>query len=308
MTPFFSVVVPVYNRAHLLAATLQSVLAQTEQDFEIIVVDDGSKDDPETVLRQLGDPRLVYIRQPNGGGGAARNTGIDRAHGMFIAFLDSDDQFLPHHLADMRALLENTENLGAYSRFIVDRGKGLTLLKPPRAIRKGEDMSTYLLCDRGFLATSTIVVPAEMARRIRFDVNLPAAEDTDFAIRAALAGARFVMATDPGMIWRDWADPNRLSAGRRCESMKGWIDGLRPLIAEKAYYGCLGWAYAKYVAVSDRRAALKLYFDAVSRGCYHPSLAVIVFLQIFLRDGIYRRVADYAIALFGRLWDASAKV
>ena len=308
MTPFFSVVIPVYNRAHLLAETLASVFAQSEQDFEIVVVDDGSKDDPEAVLLALGDPRLVFIRQANGGGGAARNTGIDRARGKFVAFLDSDDQFMPHHLADMRALLENTQNVGAYSRFIVDRGHGLTLLKPPRAIRKDEDMSTYLLCDRGFLATSTIVVPADMARTIRFDENLPAAEDTDFAIRAALAGARFVMANDPGMIWRDWADPNRLSSGRRCESMKGWIDGLRPRIAEKAYYGCLGWAYAKYVAVSDRRAALKLYCDAVSRGCYGPSLAIIVFLQIFLRDGTYRRLADRAIALFGRVWDARAKV
>jgi len=307
MTPFFSVVIPVYNRAHLLAKTLASVFAQSEQDFEIVVVDDGSKDDPEAVLLALGDPRLVFIRQANGGGGAARNTGIDRARGKFVAFLDSDDQFMPHHLSDMRALLENTQNVGAYSRFIVDRGQGLTLLKPPRAIRSDEDMSTYLLCDRGFLATSTIVVPTEMARNIRFDENLPAAEDTDFAIRAALAGARFVMAKDPGMIWRDWADPNRLSSGRRCESMKGWIDGLRPRIAEKAYYGCLGWAYAKYVAVSDRRAALKLYFGAVSRGCYAPSLAIIVFLQIFLRDGTYRRLADRAIAIFGRIWDAGAK-
>ena len=307
MTPFFSVVIPVYNRAHLIGDTLRSVLAQTEQDFEIVVVDDGSKDDPEVVIKAFADPRIVFVRQANGGGGAARNTGIDRARGKFIAFLDSDDQFLPHHLKVARAILENTENMGAYSRFIVDRGEGRTLLKPPRAIREDEDMAIYLLCDRGFLATSTIVVPAELARRIRFDENLPAAEDTDFAIRSALAGAHFLMSAQPSMVWRDWADPNRLSSGRRCESMRAWIDRLKPVIPAKAYYGCLGWAYAKYVAMSDKPAAFKLYLGAVRRGCYAPSLALIIFLQIFLPDGAYRRLADKAISVFGRLWDARAK-
>lgn len=307
MTPFFSVVIPVYNRAHLIGATLASVLAQSEQDFEIIVVDDGSKDDSKSVVEKLGDPRIRFIRQQNGGGGAARNTGIDAAQGRFIAFLDSDDRFLPHHLATMRALLDNTQNTGAYSRFIVDRGEGVTLLKPPRAIREGEDMGTYLLCDRGFLATSSIVVPADLARHIRFDTNLPAAEDTDFAIRAALAGTRFLMAPEPGMIWRDWDDPGRLSSGRRCQSMKAWIDGLKPVIAPKAYYGCLGWAYAKYVAITDPWAAFKLYLGAVLRGCYRPGLALIVFLQIFLPDGAYRKIANRAIGVFGRLWDRHAK-
>jgi GT2 family glycosyltransferase len=161
----------------------------------------------------------------------------------------------------------------------------------------------YLLCDRGFLATSTIVVPAELARAIRFDENLPAAEDTDFAIRAALAGTRFVMAATPSMIWRDSYDPGRLSAGRRCASMKGWIESLRGRIPDKAYYGCLGWAYAKYVATTSRWAALKLWLQAVRHGCYRPSLAMIVLLQIFLPDGAYRRIADMAIGWLGPLWN-----
>ena len=307
MTPAISIITPTFNRHALLEAQHVHLLAQSEQDFEIIVVDDGSSDDPESVVKGFGDPRIVFLRQENGGGGAARNTGIARARGRFIAFLDSDDRFLPHHLSGMRALLEGSGKTGAYSRFIVDRGQGRTLLKPPRAIAPGEDMATYLLCDRGFLATSTIVVPAEIAREIRFDENLPAAEDTDFAIRAALAGTCFRMAAEPSMIWRDWADPNRLSAGRRCESMKAWIDKLRPVLPEKAYYGCLGWAYAKYVATSDKRAALGLYLTALRKGCYRPSLAAIVFLQIFLPDGVYRGIADRAIALFGRHWDARAK-
>jgi glycosyltransferase involved in cell wall biosynthesis len=307
VTPIFSVVIPVYNRAHLLEETLRSVLLQSEQDFEIVVVDDGSTDDPKAVVEALGDPRIIFLRRPNGGGGAARNTGIDAARGRFIAFLDSDDRYLPHHLADMRALLEGSPGIGAYARFIVDRGDGRTLVKPPRAIAEGEDMAEYLLCDRGFLATSTITVTAGLARQIRFHENLPAAEDTDFAIRAALAGTRFVMAAPPSMIWRDTYDPGRLSAGRRCASMKDWIEDLRGRIPERAYYGCLGWAYAKYVAVGNRRGAFKLWFGAVRRGCYRPSLAVIVLLQIFLSDDAYRRLADTAIGWLGPLWNRRAR-
>jgi hypothetical protein len=77
--------------------------------------------------------------------------------------------------------------------------------------------------------------------------------------------------------------------------MKEWIEGLRPQIPDKAYYGCIGWAYAKYVAMSDPWGALKLYLRAVFHGCYRPSLAGIIFLQIFLSDGLYRRIADGAI-------------
>ena len=307
MTVFFSVVIPVYNRADLLGQALRSVLAQSEQDFEIVVVDDGSRDDPEPVVRALADPRIVFLRQENRGGGAARNTGIDAARGRFIAFLDSDDRYLPHHLADMRTVLEGTSGIGAYSRFIVDRGGGRTLLKPPRAIRHGEDMATYLLCDRGFLATSTVVVPADLARTIRFNENLPAAEDTDFAIRAALAGTRFVMAEMPSMIWRDSYDPGRLSSGRRCASMKDWIESLRGQIPDRAYYGCLGWAYAKYVATTRPWAAFRLWLQALRHGCYRPGLALIVFLQIFLPDGSYRRLADTAIAWLGPLWNRQAR-
>ncbi|MDE2266291.1 MAG: glycosyltransferase family 2 protein [Alphaproteobacteria bacterium] len=299
MTPFFSVVIPVYNRATVLGDALRSVLAQTEQDFEIVVVDDGSTDHPERTVKEISDPRIVLARQDNGGGGAARNTGIDIARGRFIAFLDSDDEFLPHHLSTMRKLLEGTSLVAGYARIVVDRGEGRAFLKPPRAIRNGEDMATYLLCDRGFVPTSTMVVERDMAKVVRFHENLAAAEDTDFAIRLTLAGVRFVMAEKPGVHWHDLGDPNRLSSGRKNATMLQWIDELRPQIPIKAYYGCLGWAYAKYVATQDRFAALKLYLNAVLHGCYRPSLAMIVFLQIFLTDGAYRRLADTAIAKLG---------
>ena len=294
--PFFSVVIPVYNRAALLWRALGSVRAQTFQDFEIVVVDDGSTDNPDAVVKAFADPRIRLLRQDNAGGGAARNRGIDEAKGDFIAFLDSDDVFLPHHLASMHAVLEGTSSKVAYARVQVDRGKGRIFLKPPRPKGLGESMADYLLCDRGFTPTSAMVVPRDAARRVRFHENLRAAEDTDFAIRLSLAGYRFQMLEEPGAVWNDMFDPARQSCWRRTDELYGWLRDMRPLITARAYHGGRGWAYAKQIVQARPLAALGLYLNAVLRGCYRPSLAAIIFLQIFLGPIGYRRLADYAIA------------
>jgi glycosyltransferase involved in cell wall biosynthesis len=294
--PFFTVIIPVYNRAGPLAAAVRSVLAQTCQDFEIVVVDDGSTDDPAATMAGFSDPRIRFLRQDNAGGGAARNAAIDAARGLFIAPLDSDDEFLPHHLAAMKTLLAGSRDTAGYARMRVDRGDGRVILKPPRAIQAGEHMANYLLCERGFVPTITVVVAREIARRVRYDANLRTAEDTDFAIRLYLAGQRFEMLEAPGAVWRDLWDPDRSSAGRRCRRFGDWLEQLRPLIPARAYHGGRGWAYAKLVARTDRLAALRLYLGAALRGCYRPSLAATIFLQIFLSDRFYRALADRAIA------------
>src|SRR5687767_1557581 len=102
--PLFSVVIPTYNRARMAAAAVLSVLAQTDPDFECLVVDDGSTDDTPRVLDALPkDPRLSVLRQPrNSGQHACRNLAIRRAKGRFVTFLDSDDLYLPGRLAAFR--------------------------------------------------------------------------------------------------------------------------------------------------------------------------------------------------------------
>jgi glycosyltransferase involved in cell wall biosynthesis len=294
--PFFSVIIPVYNRARTLQAALESVRAQSFQDFEILVVDDGSRDNPRAVADAFGDARIRFIRQDNAGGGAARNTGIDHARGDFLAFLDSDDIFLPDHLANMHALLRGTTGQAGYARVRVDRGAGRIFLKPPRAIAPGEDMATYLLCDRGFTPTSTIVAPRDAAARIRFDEHLRVAEDTDFAIRLALAGYRFRMLEAPGAVWKDHFDPERLSSSTGGEQLADWLARLKSQLPVRAWHGARGWAYAKLIVRQHPLSALALYLNAVLRGCYRPSLAVTIFLQIFLGRAGYRRLADHAIS------------
>jgi glycosyl transferase family 2 len=296
MEPFFSVIIPVYNRASELRRALESVLAQTCQDFEVVVVDDGSRDDPRAVAESFHDPRIRFIRQENEGGGVARNTAIDHAVGRFIAPLDSDDIFLPHHLAEMKLLLDGTQKLAAYARVIVDRGDGKTFLKPPRAIRADEDMGEYLLAERGFVPTITVVVPREYAVKVRYHVNLRPAEDTDFAMRLALAGLRFVMADMPGAVWQDIADPKRTSAATGTLRFATWLKQMRPTMTPRAFHGARGWAFAKLVrGERGRLAALRFTIPAILRGSYPLRLAPVVLLQVLLDARQYRRLADTAI-------------
>jgi len=296
--PFFSVIIPVYNRAAALKDAIASVQAQSCQDFEIVVVDDGSRDDPAATVAAIDDPRIRLFRQENAGGGAARNRAIDEARGRFIAPLDSDDVFLPHHLQTMKDLLEGTTGTVGYARMRVDRGGGRVIVKPPRALRDGENMAEYLLCDRGFVPTITVVVDAQTVRRVRYS-GLRPAEDTDLAIRLFNAGCKFVMAEQPGAVWRDIADPTRTSATRGSDRFGQWLEFMKPNIPERAYHGGRGWAYAKLISRSDRLRALKLYLTALRHRCYSPRLALVVLLQIMLSDASYRRLADSAIAWLG---------
>ena len=104
--PLFSVIIPAYNTAPYIQQTLRSVYQQTETDFEIIVINDGSTDNLAEILAQETDPRLQVITQENGGVSRARNKGIQLARGEYLAFLDSDDVWFPFHLEKAREFFE----------------------------------------------------------------------------------------------------------------------------------------------------------------------------------------------------------
>jgi glycosyltransferase involved in cell wall biosynthesis len=107
-TPFFTVIVCTYNRASLLPRALQSLLTQTETDWEAIIVDDGSSDDTYSVAMQFQEQnkQFRYMRHRNSGVGYSRTAGIYAAFGRYCTFLDSDDEYLSEHLATRRTILE----------------------------------------------------------------------------------------------------------------------------------------------------------------------------------------------------------
>jgi glycosyltransferase involved in cell wall biosynthesis len=102
----FSIIVPTYNRETFIEKTIRSILAQTYPHFEIIIADDGSKDNTEAVVKAINDERIAYYRKENGERGAARNFGIARAKGDFVTFIDSDDVLYPNHFEEAIKLLK----------------------------------------------------------------------------------------------------------------------------------------------------------------------------------------------------------
>lgn len=110
-SPKVSVVIPAYNAARFVNATIDSVLAQTFQDFEILVVDDGSTDKTKEILEAYGD-KIHYLYKENGGVSSARNYGIEDAKGKYIAFLDADDVWMPEKLEKQVALMDADKEIG----------------------------------------------------------------------------------------------------------------------------------------------------------------------------------------------------
>lgn len=124
MSPRFSVVIPLYNKAKNITNTINSVLAQKYHDFEIIVVDDGSTDASVDAVMQIMDDRIKLVSQLNSGVSVARNRGVEVSQGKYISFLDADDEWLTWHLEEMDKLIKEFPCCGIYSvaHFIMQDG------------------------------------------------------------------------------------------------------------------------------------------------------------------------------------------
>lgn len=193
-TPFFSIVIPAYNAAHLIVDALTSVFAQTINNYEMIVVNDGSPDTPQ--LEQALQPYLndiIYIRRPNGGPAAARNSGILAAKGEYIAFLDSDDQWLPTHLAEMSEVLQNDPTLDLVYGDAVNFGNLAEEGATTMGANPSEGRATF---ESLVLCKCTVVSSTVVARRQAlidaglFDENFVQGEDFDLWARVAYHGGR----------------------------------------------------------------------------------------------------------------------
>jgi glycosyltransferase involved in cell wall biosynthesis len=196
--PRVSIIIPSYNTAHLIAACLDSVFAQTFTDFEAIVVNDGSPDTAqlEEVLRPY-QKKIVYIRQENKRVAGARNTAIRQARGEFLAFLDSDDSWLPHHLASQIELFDQNPQLD----LVYCDGVVISDFAPPiswmkRCPSRGEATFEALVFERCQVSISTVVVrKAAIVKAGLFDESLVRCDDYDMWLRTAFHGAKIAYRT-----------------------------------------------------------------------------------------------------------------
>ncbi len=191
--PRVSVVIPAFNAVKTLEATVNSVLAQTVREIEIIVVDDGSTDGTLKLASSFRDDRLRAVHQQNAGVSAARNVGLRSATGDYVAFLDSDDLWLPEKLAKQLALIESDRTISAVQSGVFFVDDDLNVLSVRRCTDTGDAFRESLLFRNLPAFPSTLLVNREQLLRLGgFDESLVILEDWDLAVRLSRKGFRSI--------------------------------------------------------------------------------------------------------------------
>ena len=209
MNPMVSIIVPCYNQAQFLAETLDSVLAQTHENWECIVVNDGSTDNTETVAKEYcdRDQRFVYLKKENGGLSSARNAGLDIAKGEYVQFLDSDDILLPNKFECQIRMMEIDKSdvcVCHHSMFTTDVNQ---------TWENFFSQSIYDLTYQGFMynwgETFVIAIHSGLFRssfldkyKLRFDEKVRALEDWLFWVSIVRNGGTFVEMQDKLSLYR----------------------------------------------------------------------------------------------------------
>lgn len=224
LSPLVSVVIPAYNQAEFLTETVQSVLNQTYQNFEIIVVSDASTDNTDEIMAQFTDPRLKYIvHKKNQRLSATRNTGINASKGEIIFLLDADDLFHPEKLQAHVEFLEKHPEIGVSynARFELNHSSNTIreMWRPPLTVGLKDLVLAF-----PFSPSDTVVRREWIFEVGLFDPDVRTAEDTDFPCRLALAGCQFA-GIDRALNYR------RYHTGRGRKNLPGRIDDVRQVQA-----------------------------------------------------------------------------
>jgi glycosyltransferase involved in cell wall biosynthesis len=212
MSPAISVVLPVHNRADVLGRAIQSVLDQQLTDFELVVVDDGSTDESVAVAQSFDDERIQLIKLgQNRGGNVARNTGVRAAKAPLIAFLDSDDTYLPEKLARVVAEFERSPKLELLvDSFVKIQPSGARVVRKNRVIRDRELFRRALFTRILWKATPSISARKDaIVRAGMFDETLRRLQDFDFLIRASEVAN---CASTDEVLWVKYWDASAISA------------------------------------------------------------------------------------------------
>lgn len=187
---YVSIILPTYNRAHIVGHAIESVLSQTYPYFELLVIDDGSTDETESVVKSYGDDRIQYHNLPdNIGQSGARNYGMRLAKYDYLAFEDSDDLWRRKKLElQMKAMQEDSSAGFVYHKLRYDMGEGREIILPDEKIADGKksgNIYQQLLWDN-LIGMPTLLVKKECLKVVGYlDETFKSLEDYDFALRLA---------------------------------------------------------------------------------------------------------------------------
>jgi glycosyltransferase involved in cell wall biosynthesis len=298
--PTFSVVIPVYNRAHLIEVALDSLLKQSFADFECLIIDDGSTDGEQLrlLVESRYDWRFRYYRFDNAGASIARNRGIDLAIGRYIAFLDSDDQFLPSKLERVAERLRRKPADIYFAKTQAVRGDGAAAIRPSRPPAADERLDEYLFCALEPIQTSTIVLRTDIAKRHPFMPGLKKYEEAVFLLRLVEQGCSIDFIPETLTIWNDDVPAGRLGHRRELENMKEWYRNERNLLSSRAQQGFRANVLSYEYGWSDPFRTVSYILEACMRGGTSPKRGMHSLVRALLPQRFYRPLVNAVLRLF----------
>lgn len=299
----FSVVIPVYNRSKIIRAALESVRNQSHQKFDCYVVDDGSNDSAElkAAVESLNDARFHYIWQKNGGGGVARNTGITASQGDWIALLDSDDSYSSHKLEAVAQEISRHPEFDIWTHLAsMDRGGGISIIRPRRLPDEGESVTDMMFKEREFMQTSTLVVRATLAKDIMFDPTLRKAQDVDFMVRLERAGARLKCIPRVLSVWLDMPEENRVGAPRRPENVSNWYEHQKTFWGRPTRYAFEATYLSYEIAKVSPVRALFFILRAMATRAIGLKIGILSLMRAFIAQPTYRKIVDALLPYFAK--------
>lgn len=182
--PFFSIIIPTYNRAHFICAAIESVICQVYNNWELIIVDDGSTDNTKEVLLSFNDDRIRYIYQQNKERSAARNNGINHAKGKYICFIDSDDLYEKNHLNNLHNEIQKIDYPKAMFFCNVSRiQNGIKKKVQFEPIGDYRNSIEYILLSKETVIPARVCIHKEILKLNQFDETLNVSEDAELFTR-----------------------------------------------------------------------------------------------------------------------------
>jgi glycosyltransferase involved in cell wall biosynthesis len=184
--PFFSIIIPTYNRATLLKKTLESIIKQTFEAFEVIVVDDGGKDNSQQIVENLQCEKIRYYWKENAERGAARNYGANLAKGSWLNFFDSDDIAYPNHLSDAYAFIEQRQELNVFHTNYDHKDTDLNPIRPPSAYINDDILNEKIIVYNP-LSCNNVFLKKEIFNTLKFEENRTLSGSEDWLLWLQLA-------------------------------------------------------------------------------------------------------------------------